>query len=204
MQPRSAIWIACSFFVVVILFWVVLRHFGVYGDPARVDAAFVGVFGTVIAAVGAVFLWQVQHNTELDKNQQLVSEKQLRLLLALRAELILNLKALVAQTAGADAQILKTHLRRQLNNSGLLPKSISSKTNDVFEHAKQQIAELPATVLPYIVEYYQREEYVFRINTSMSSGEFDDLELDRKAHFWKLCSNRVFQQLRQHWLPFSL
>ncbi len=153
-------------------------------DIARIDAAFIGVIGTVIAAGGALLLWQFQHQSDVTKAINQDKRRQLRMLLALRAELILNLEAQTGQFVGSAAETLRATYLSNIDNAAdgepSMPMTVVSETNDAYEHARPHLSDLPAGILPYVIRYYQLDEYVSQLLKASASGQFESLSIDRR------------------------
>ena len=109
--------------------------------------------------------------------------RQLRMLLALRAELILNMEAQAAQFVGAEGAARRALYERELRRAGTshsMPMAVVSETNDAYAHVKDSLSDLPASVLPEVIGYYQSDEYVAQLLRAFSGGDFEKVKLGRR------------------------
>ncbi|MEM9045066.1 MAG: hypothetical protein AAGC81_10235 [Pseudomonadota bacterium] len=145
-------------------------------NQATIVAALLGMAGVVITGLGAFTLWLMQHQADRQAEKNAIDRRRQKLLIALRAELSLNAKAqfqfFAPNIAAENAKNFKAAVK--LAKTGGLPKAVVSQTNDVYDHIKDEIADLPEEVIAPIINYYQQDEYVSELLKQITKGEFDD------------------------------
>ncbi|MFC3616417.1 hypothetical protein ACFORG_21960 [Lutimaribacter marinistellae] len=151
---------------------------------ARLVAAVLGVMGTALTALGAFALWSMQHSADRRREQDRRRDRRHRLLVALRAELGLNLVAQEAQFGPAQTQARKPLYLAELEKAGRgevsMPMAVVSQTNDVFDAIKSEIADLPEEVIAPVIAYYQQDEYVSQLLTRFAEGRFESVSKERR------------------------
>lgn len=154
----------------------------------RLAVAVIGVVGTIATILGALELWNLRHRADLDREQAAEHRRQLRMLLALRAELILNLKAqaetFTGERGAAFRALYQTAIREAATSgrgSAKWPRVILSATNDVYDQVKTALSDLPASVLPEVISYYQNDEYVAQVLMAYNDGRLDGLNATRQT-----------------------
>ncbi|MEY8841576.1 hypothetical protein AB9K41_21320 [Cribrihabitans sp. XS_ASV171] len=157
---------------------------GVPESRARLVAAVLGVMGTALTALGAFALWSMQHAADRQRERDRRRDRRHRLLVALRAELGLNLAAQYAQFGPAQMAARKPVYLAELEKAGRgevsMPMAVVSQTNDVFDAIKPEIADLPETVIAPVIAYYQQDEYVSQLLTRFAEGRFETVSKERR------------------------
>jgi len=151
---------------------------------ARLVAALGSLLGPVFAALGALGLWTLRHRADMEREVRQTARRQLKMLLALRAELILNLEAQAKQFLGASGQqrrdLFEREVRMAPRGKHSMPMSVVSDTNDAYDHIRPYLSDLPASVLPEVIGYYQNDEYVSQLLKSFSDGTFEKVTVARR------------------------
>ncbi|MEM7319232.1 MAG: hypothetical protein AAF408_09455, partial [Pseudomonadota bacterium] len=154
------------------------------GDRSRIVAAVLGVIGTALTALGAFGLWSLQHRADQQREKRRRRDRRLRVLIALRAELGLNLQAQFGQFGPAQAAQRKAQFVIELQNASAsehsMPMAVVSQTNDVFDNIKDEIADLPDDTIAPIIAYYQQDEYVSQLLARFSDGQFEKVSKIRR------------------------
>jgi hypothetical protein len=151
-------------------------------ETGPVRAAIVGVLGTLVAGVGALSLWQLQHWAAVRRDRQAAERRQLRMLLALRAELIRNLEdhAAFFVDGGELKSRLIGHARTARDGEPSMPIATATRSNDAFDHARPHLSELPAPVISELIECYRLDEHIAVLLSDFTAGRYERISLKRK------------------------
>ena len=155
-------------------------------DTAASSRRRFGVVGTVATIIGALALWNKRHSDDLSRERASEGRRQLRMLLALRAELILNLdpqaRTFTGDTGAAFRSLYDAAIDDATTAQGKAtwPRVIVSATNDVYDQLKSALPDLPASVLPEVIDYYQNDEYVVQVLKAYNDGRLDGVSTDRQ------------------------
>jgi len=172
--------------VIAFLFHATYNAWTDGGQDSRFVAAVIGVAGTLATGLGAFWLWSVQHRADIEKDDMARRRRVFRSLVALRAELALNLIAQDAQFGPRVAAKRKAAYLAALSSARRshhsMPLAVVSKTNDVYDTLKADLVDLPAEVLTHVINYYQLDEYVSEVLNSFASGKFENISIARREN----------------------
>lgn len=135
------------------------------------------VSGTVLSVFGAVLLWLMRQTHERKNDEKKSAARRDRLILALTAEIEMQLENYVEQFVGDGSEARKAALLKSVDvaqeNEHSMPIGVVPKENDVFDRVKDELADLPPSVIGPIIRYYQADEYVVEMIKAFTAGIFE-------------------------------
>ena len=148
-----------------------------------VSAAF-SIVGTSVAALAAFALWSIQHAADVKRADETDRQRQKRILVALRQELLLNLEAQNVQFGKAGRARLRPRLLHEVEAAGpdehSMPMGVAATENAVYDAIKAEIMDLPEEVISPVVRYYQFDENIAGLLLSFANGKFEKVSKERR------------------------
>ncbi|MEM9967307.1 MAG: hypothetical protein AAF755_04310 [Pseudomonadota bacterium] len=142
------------------------------------------VSGYIVALIGAVMLWNLRITWEKRREDERRHARQRRLLVAIRAEISMQLENYIAQFEGGTAATRKQALIAGVENAKRaehsMPIGVVAKENDVFDHIKDELADLPEDVIAPVIKYYQADEYVVELIKAFTAGLFEKKDISKR------------------------
>jgi len=147
----------------------------------------------ILAIMGGVLLWNLRISTEKRRDEKRYSDRQRRLLLALKAEISMQLRSYALQFEGETGEQRYKDLTKELETAKKgehsMPIGVVPKENDVFDRVKDELADLPEDVIGPVIEYYQSDEYVAEVLKAFTNGQFEGKNIEKR----KFALNRYFE-----------
>lgn len=157
------------------LFWLIGQWDAIVAREIEGDV--IRALSLAIPIMGAFTLWWLKQQADQRGRDKEHKKRRDRILVALRAEIDMQLDQHLEQF-GADvapayqaSMIASMYATPKKEHS--MPVGVVPKENDVFDHIKPELADLPSDVIGKVIRYYQADEYVTELIKSFSSGAFE-------------------------------
>jgi hypothetical protein len=147
-----------------------------------VVAALIQVAGVMGAALASIYLWRHRVAVEKDferREERMRREERVRdLLVAIRAEITIELRILAKQFDPAKRQAVRTAFIATLRDDRLRGKPAA--TLFIFEDIKSELGLLPIGCIDEIVEFYKNNSRLDSLLTAFASGDYSGIDAARQ------------------------
>lgn len=175
------LWLVGSALAVLVLvaLWPGILAVGVQSDVIR-------TLGLVVPLAGAFLLWRARKIDERDRAEKAQEERRRRILVALRAELMIAAEAhagyFAADRVAAVEATMLANLRSADTAKGerSMPGGSGVRSNIVFDGVREEIADLPAELIAPIVRYYGVDQGIVEMLNGFAEGKYEALPIDRR------------------------
>lgn len=151
---------------------------------AEVEGDVIRALALAIPIFGSFCLWLLKEEAERRREETRRDKRRERLLIALRAEIEMQLEEYIEQfgpeVLPVKRQSMRDAIRRSKKSQHSMPVGVVPAEHDVFDNIKSELPDLPSAVIKPVIQYYQADEYVEQLIKAFSAGAFEKKSVENR------------------------